>query len=520
MTMMVLRGALFCGGATAICALLAGSAVAQVPQAVAEAAVGANSNTPEVLQMQAATPGLGQADPTASDASYSDDFLSRYRPQANLFEAGVFVGPLFISDRNSFRAPIIVNPGRPPTVKPLSTFKPAPEIGIRAGYYPLAFFGGELEGMLAVAETDAGEGATVLAARAQAVVQLPYFRVVPFLVAGAGYWGVLNDVSGNDSDPAFHFGGGAKVHLTHNLAVRFDIRDSITNQLGDDSYPHNVEALAGANLVFGREPAAPEDSDHDGVPDERDQCPLEAGTPLDGCPIRDTDADGVLDLDDQCVREAGVGPTGCPVRDADADGVFDAEDQCISEPGGAPTGCPDADRDGFLDGADKCPAVAGVSPDGCAADSDGDGILGADDRCPKGAETQNGFEDGDGCPDELPVAVKEFMGVIAGIEFENDQASIRPSSEPALEQALSVLTEHPSLRIEIIGHTDSRGSREHNRRLSQRRAEAVKAHLTAKGIDPSRIQTTGGGPDTPLTTNDTAAGRQKNRRIEFRVIRQ
>jgi OOP family OmpA-OmpF porin len=226
-----------------------------------------------------------------------------------------------------------------------------------------------------------------------------------------------------------------------------------------------------------------------------------------------------MDPDDQCVREVGVAPSGCPVRDADADGVLDADDQCISEKGGAPTGCPDTDQDGFLDRADKCPELAGASPDGCVADADGDRILGADDRCPDRAETPNGFEDGDGCPDELPAAVKEFMGVIAGIEFDNNQASIRASSELALDKAVAVLTEYPSLRIEIIGHTDNRGSREHNIELSQRRADAVRAQLAAKGIDPNRIQTTGAGPDTPLATNDTAAGRQKNRRIEFRVIR-
>jgi OOP family OmpA-OmpF porin len=373
--------------------------------------------------------------------------------------------------------------------------------------------------MLAVAETDAGEGATVLAARAQAVVQLPYWSVVPFATAGVGYWGVLNDVSGNDSDPAFHFGGGAKVHLTNNLAVRVDIRDTITNQRGDGDYPNNIEALAGASFVVGRKPAAPADSDRDGVQDERDQCPLEAGTLPNGCPIRDTDSDGIMDPDDQCLREAGIAPTGCPIHDADADGVVDAEDQCISEKGGAPTGCPDGDQDGFLDKADKCPDVVGVNPDGCPEDADGDGLVGEADHCPDRAETMNGFEDADGCPDEVPAAVQQFSGVIAGIEFDANKASIRPGSEFALDKALAVLTDYPSLRIEIIGHTDNQGSREHNLELSQQRAAAVKAHLVGKGVDPSRIETRGAGPDSPLTANDTAAGRQKNRRIEFRVIR-
>jgi outer membrane protein OmpA-like peptidoglycan-associated protein len=486
---------------------------AQVPDVAAEASVAAA--VPEPATVQAQTPLLQSTDGTA-DASASEDYIHRYKPQANTFEVGAFLGPLFISDLNSFRAATVVNDGRA-NVYPVSTFKkPSIEMGLRGGYYLLDFLGGELEGMVAFAESDAGEGTTVLAGRAQVVLQLPYWSIVPFVVGGMGYWGVFNDSSGNDGDPAFHFGGGGKVAVSDNLAVRVDIRDSITNQRGENSHPHNIEALAGANFTFGRE--GPKDSDRDNLTDDKDQCPLEAGTLPNGCPVRDSDSDGILDTEDQCAAEVGVAPTGCPIRDADQDGVVDADDQCIAEKGGAPTGCPDSDLDGFLDRADKCPALPGVAPDGCLADQDGDGLIGADDRCPERAETQNGFEDSDGCPDELPAALKNFMGVIAGIEFDTNQAAIRSSSEAALEKAASVLNEYPSLRIEIVGHTDSRGAREHNVDLSQRRAEAVRENLIKRGVDPNRVRAKGEGPDLPLTTNDTAAGRQKNRRIEFRVI--
>ncbi|HTV24012.1 MAG TPA: OmpA family protein [Polyangiaceae bacterium] len=504
------------GFGAALGSLWVGSAGAQVPVAAGTAAIGASAHAAGALSAGPAEP--APAEPMPGDALASDGFMQRFAPAANVVEAGLFVGPLFIADDNSFRGPVVVEAGRAPTLKPLSKFDAAPEIGVRGGYYPLTFLGGELEGVLAVAATDSNQGATVLAARAQVVAQIPYWSVVPFALAGAGYWAVLNEVSGNDSEPAFHFGGGAKLNVAHDLSLRVDVRDSITRR-GIGSHPDNIEALAGANLVFGRAPAAPPDSDRDGVVDESDQCPLESGTSPSGCPIRDSDGDGIMDPDDRCVREAGVAPTGCPVRDADGDGVVDADDQCISEVGGAPTGCPDRDGDGFLDRADQCPDVAGVNPNGCPADADGDGIVGADDRCPDEAETLNGIDDADGCPDELPAAVQEFMGVIAGIEFERGQAAIRPSSELALDQALRVLTEYPALRIEIVGHTDDRGSREHNLELSQQRADAVKAHLVAKGIDPNRLQTMGAGPDAPLTSNETAAGRQKNRRIEFRVIR-
>lgn len=488
--------------------------------AVASAEVASAAAAPEAtgtLQVRSSEASLAGA---TEDSGTSDSWLYRYKPQAHLFEVGGYIGGLFISDNNSFRGATVVNPGRPPTVQPVSRFKqPALEFGLRGGYYPLSFLGGELEGMIAAAETEGGDGATVLAARAQAVVQLPYWSIVPFAVGGVGYWFVNNDVSGDDTDPAFHFGAGAKVNIAKNVALRVDIRDTITNQRGGTDYPHNIEALAGANLVLGRTAqAVAKDSDGDGANDDVDRCPFEAGPLPSGCPIRDSDADGIPDPEDQCVSEPGVAPSGCPVRDADQDGVPDGEDQCISEKGPAPTGCPDTDGDGFLDRADQCPDVAGVSPAGCPSDADGDGIVGADDLCPDQAETKNGFEDADGCPDELPAAVKSFMGVIAGIEFDNNQSTIRSGSAQALDKAVSVLTEYPSLRVEIVGHTDDRGSRDYNLELSQRRAEAVKEHLIAKGIDPSRIQTRGAGPDTPLTTNDTAAGRQKNRRIEFRVL--
>jgi outer membrane protein OmpA-like peptidoglycan-associated protein len=110
------------------------------------------------------------------------------------------------------------------------------------------------------------------------------------------------------------------------------------------------------------------------------------------------------------------------------------------------------------------------------------------------------------------------MGVIAGIEFDNNKDVIRPGVDTVLERAVSVLTEYPSLRVQVIGFTDDRGTREHNVDLSQRRADAVRSHLVARGIDPKRIESRGAGPDQPIAPNDSGAGRQKNRRIEFRII--
>lgn len=203
------------------------------------------------------------------DSGPAESFIHRHPPEANVWEAGLFLGGLFISDRNGFRGATVFSPGHRPIVQPVSRFdQPALEMGMRcilsaelrrrrAGGHA----GGRADRLRQLGD--------VLAARAHAVVQLPYWSVVPFVVGGMGYWHVLNDFSGDDSDPAFHFGVGAKVNVTRSLSVRLDVRDSITNQRGDGRYPHNIEALAGANIVLGRSPARSIDNDADGVTDDR-----------------------------------------------------------------------------------------------------------------------------------------------------------------------------------------------------------------------------------------------------------
>jgi OOP family OmpA-OmpF porin len=152
-------------------------------------------------------------------------------------------------------------------------------------------------------------------------------------------------------------------------------------------------------------------------------------------------------------------------------------------------------------------------------DDDADGGADADDRCPRQPETVNGFEDADGCPDEVPPAVKPFTGTISGIEFQLDSAEITPASFVTLDRAARVLADYPDLRVEIGGHTDATGTREHNLALSLTRAQAVKSYLAAKGVDPARLRAVGFGRDRPVAGNDTEPGRARNRRIEFRLLR-
>jgi outer membrane protein OmpA-like peptidoglycan-associated protein len=436
-----------------------------------------------------------------------DDSLA---PRGNLWELGIFGGLLFVSDRNALHDPTL----------PFADFeKPTPEVGLRIAYLPLPFLGAEGEFMGAAGELENGEGAIVWAGRGHLLFQIPTRSVSPFVLIGGGRMGIQSDASGNDSDPELHFGGGLKINLDRRVALRLDVRDNITKQRPEADTAHHIEALLGLSLVFGRPAPRPEDHDGDGVVDLQDTCPLEQGPPPEGCPIRDRDADGFPDPKDECPLEAGVAPTGCPVRDADHDAVPDATDECRDVPGIAPTGCPDKDSDGVLDRDDRCLDVPGLAPHGCPPDSDGDGLVDNQDKCPNETETKNGFEDEDGCPDQIPDDLKKFTGVIPGIEFESGKADVRMTSAPVLTAAANVLTQYPKLKVMIVGHTDNVGNHDTNVELSRRRAESVKAFLIKQGVAPERIETRGEGPDTPIASNATKVGRQQNRRIEFQIIK-
>ncbi len=405
----------------------------------------------------------GEGSASASGGGWMD----RYTPEAGLLELGVFGGLIWMSDDHNLRA---VNDAH-------QTFKrPALELGLRVAYFPLSFLGAEVEGALGPGASAGDESATLWAARGHVIGQVPGARITPFVLAGLGRMGAATDVMGSDGDPAAHVGIGAKLALTSLLGVRLDLRDNMTGKSPESrsdrhEIAHHPEVLLGLSLTLGRSEekpppaAAPSDRDKDGFLDPDDKCPDEKGVAPDGCPIGDKDKDGFLDPDDKCPEEKGIAPDGCPDKDPDKDGILDPNDKCPTEP-----------------------------------------------------ETKNAFEDEDGCPDKLPEAVQKFTGVIQGIEFDVNKATIRPKSFTVLDEAVKVLTDYPKVRIEISGHTDTDGKRDHNVELSKKRAESVKEYFTKKGIAADRIETRGAGPDEPIADNKTKAGKQKNRRTEFKLL--
>lgn len=234
--------------------------------------------------------------------------------------------------------------------------------------------------------------------------------------------------------------------------------------------------------------------------------------------IVDADGDGVADSDDKCPQEFGdIENAGCPViADADGDGIADADDRCPKFFGKIENnGCPiDSDGDGVHDGIDKCPNVKGPrSNKGCMLDADGDGIADANDKCPNEAGTRANA----GCPD---VVIKEAdMAILTqamkSVEFETGKSSLKATSFKDLDQIASMMGKYPKYKLNISGHTDNTGDAANNLELSKARAKTCYDYLVSKGIKSYKMKHRGFGIRKPKESNDTPAGREANRRVEF-----
>lgn len=119
---------------------------------------------------------------------------------------------------------------------------------------------------------------------------------------------------------------------------------------------------------------------------------------------------------------------------------------------------------------------------------------------------------------ELERATAGSMAVLNNIFFDLDKFDLKPKSLPELQKVIRFLRENPQIRVEVSGHTDNSGSSEYNKQLSQKRALSVYNYLTQMGIAENRVIPIGYGPDKPVASNDSEAGRQQNRRIEFRLV--
>lgn len=101
------------------------------------------------------------------------------------------------------------------------------------------------------------------------------------------------------------------------------------------------------------------------------------------------------------------------------------------------------------------------------------------------------------------------------VTFATDSAQITPAFHGTLDQVTATITEYQDTRVEVTGHTDNTGSESHNQQLSERRAQAVASYLSSRGVAATRVTTIGYGETRPIASNETADGRQQNRRVEI-----
>ncbi|WP_437673638.1 OmpA family protein [Sorangium sp. So ce131] len=309
-----------------------------------------------------------------------------------------------------------------------------------------------------------------------------------------------------------------------------------------------------ATLGFVFEPSIG-DRDGDGIKDDQDDCPDEpedfdgfqdtkADSPPGkyGCPDPDNDEDGILDVDDHCVnnpedKDGDEDDDGCPEGsdgDRDGDGILDSRDKCPDDPEDRDgfqdkDGCPDPDndKDGIPDKSDQCPNDPEdkddfEDADGCPdPDNDRDGIPDVTDKCPNDPETFNGLEDEDGCPDKGNVVIEENnIVILEKIQFATGSAEILPESFGIVQAVAETLKHHPEFTmIEVQGHADERSADAYNLKLTQSRADAVVAALVQRGVNKGAVRAMGYGEYCPLDPAHNAAAWEKNRRVEFKVVR-
>ena len=115
----------------------------------------------------------------------------------------------------------------------------------------------------------------------------------------------------------------------------------------------------------------------------------------------------------------------------------------------------------------------------------------------------------------LKTALEKDGHVALYVNFDFAKATLKPDAAPVVTQIVKLLKDNPSLKVSIDGHTDNVGGHDYNVKLSQERAAAVVAAISAQGIAKERMQSAGFGPDKPIDDNEKPEGRAKNRRVEL-----
>jgi outer membrane protein OmpA-like peptidoglycan-associated protein len=434
------------------------------------------------------------------------------------------------------------------------------------GFFLLSNFALEAEGAYTPATDVLANSVTNIPLRGRLSYHIPLGGNASSVRLGAGYVRNLYRNSMSFDDDGFTGIFGIRLGLTPVLGFRMDATaDYFRSPDGGRAKYVNWGGQTALSLIFGNSHSA-RDKDKDGVLDNADRCPSTPGgksvdssgcapsqldgdrdrvneeldrcpnTPAgetvdaDGCSASqlDADHDGIGDTADRCPRTpAGeaVNSDGCSEsqKDDDADGVLNNADRCPGTRSGDvvdAAGCSgaqrDSDKDGVPDATDQCPntpAGVTVNPTGCSSerDTDRDGVPDLRDQC--GSTAPGQAVDANGCPILFQKGARSV--ILRGVTFQTGRATLTPEARMVLKDIAEQLVENPQYRVQISGHTDNRGTRAKNLRLSLARARTVETFLEAKGVPPAQVTAKGFGPDVPIAPNTTAADRAKNRRVEL-----
>jgi outer membrane protein OmpA-like peptidoglycan-associated protein len=302
------------------------------------------------------------------------------------------------------------------------------------------------------------------------------------------------------------------------------------------------------------------DTDRDGVPDNDDDCPTVPGKKeYAGCP--DTDGDGIRDSGDECPDIPGIALfNGCP--DTDGDGLADKVDNCPTEAGLKENyGCPVGVKLHLVDRYGDIVASALMNQNGEFEfkNIDGEGsymflLEGEDptiqnfvwitmlDKEGNSIRVQADLNSKTGYFEYVKIAAAEkdtlafieepdfeivlkkeeqelLNTAFEALEFESSKAIIVATSYESLSALVDLLKKKPEWKIKLSGHTDNVGVVSKNLMLSKKRAQAIAFYLTQRGIAEDRITVRFFGQAEPVADNETKEGRQKNRRVEMKIVK-
>ncbi len=165
------------------------------------------------------------------------------------------------------------------------------------------------------------------------------------------------------------------------------------------------------------------------------------------------------------------------------------------------------------------PAPEPVSVVG-VADADGDGVADGQDQCPGTAA--GAAVNATGCAEAAAPTLETAKAgdtiVLDGVNFETGSSTLTANARTILDSVARQLAARPELRVEIGGHTDSRGSDTYNQSLAEQRAQSVRAYLTEQGVGADRLSAVGYGETQPVADNETDEGQERNRRVELKVL--